>query len=167
MAEMARERDELQETDCRDATVWGEMQRRQFARIEAILDKGQIERSWLIEPGVPDVVLDGLKWLEEERGWNTYAAVVMPNHLHWVTRNSEGRNGELLGDLESFKRFTGRRANKSFDRHGEFWARDDFDHWCRSSEKTTGAVEYVKKNPVKAGLCERWEDWPWTVVNYP
>jgi REP element-mobilizing transposase RayT len=165
--ELAVERAALEKARCRDAQTWEEMRRRQFARIETILDTCQNGRNWLTQGNVPHVLLEGLDWIEKQAGWAVYAAVVMSSHVHLVTRSTNGRNGELLSDLEKFKRFTGREPNRLLKRRGPFWAKEDFDHWCRTPEKVQGAVQYVRNNPVKAGLAKQWQDWPWTVVKWP
>src|SRR4051812_33571047 len=40
------------------------------------------------------------------------------------------------------------------------WQEGFFDHLLRSSESYAEKWEYVRMNPVRAGLCERPEDWP-------
>jgi hypothetical protein len=39
-------------------------------------------------------------------------------------------------------------------------AKDVFDHLLRSAESYAEKSHYVRKNPVRAGLVIRWEDWP-------
>jgi len=158
------ERDALERSGCRDEGSWSDMRKWQFVRMEQILDASRPDRAWLTRGDVPKIVVKGIGWLREEAGWLIHAAVVMPNHIHIVMRNTAGRNGRLLSDLERFKRFTGRLANDLLGRTGTFWARENFDHWCRTPEKTEAAVQYVKSNPVKAGLVDRSESWPWIVI---
>ncbi len=164
VAKLAAEREALQETGCTDEDAWLELRRRQFLRIEALLDAAQANADLVLTAeGLPQTILDSLGWLSREGGWSIGAATVMPTHVHIVMRNLTGRSGELLDDLGKIKRFTGRTANRVHAREGEFWARDDFDHWCRTPEKVEAAVRYVRENPVKAGLVKQWDDWPWTV----
>jgi len=161
--ELSEERAELYESGTSDEDVWMDLHRAQFARIDALLDKGDNDIRWLAEDGVPEIILNSFGWLEDEAGWKIYAATVLSTHIHVVMRNEMGRSGELLGDLEKFKRFSGTAANRVLGRTGRFWARDDFDHWCRTPDKIRSAVNYVRQNPVKAGLVRQWQDWPWTV----
>ena len=164
VAEMKAERDRLEQSDCRDPETWSAMRKRQFLRMEDILHKMDLNRSWLTDERVAPIILQSLKWLRETAGWTIYAAVLMSNHLHAVLRNMSGRNGDLLSDLERFKRFTGREANGILGRAGAFWAREDFDHWCRTPDKTEAAIHYVMNNPVNSGLCTKPEQWPWLLV---
>jgi len=36
-----------------------------------------------------------------------------------------------------------------------------FDHLLRSGESYSQKWEYVRDNPVRAGLVEAWEEWPY------
>ena len=165
--ELSAEREALYRSDCHDEETWLDLHRRQFLRIDALLDAtSEGGRHWLTQGEIPKSIMTSLGWLKNEAGWSIHAATVMSTHIHIVMHNGQGRSGELLNDLEKFKRFTGRAANRILDRTGSFWARDDFDHWCRTADKVEAAVRYVRQNPVKAGLVERWEDWPWTTGDW-
>jgi REP element-mobilizing transposase RayT len=47
------------------------------------------------------------------------------------------------------------------DGEGKHWEKDYFDHVMRSEESYREKWEYVWQNPVRAGLVERPEDWPY------
>jgi len=161
--ELSEERAQLEASGCCDQDIWLNLHRAQFAKIDAILDSKDNDIHWLTKEGVPEIILNSFDWLEKEAGWKIYAATVLSTHVHVVMRNENGRSGELLNDLEKFKRFSGTAANRALGRKGRFWARDDFDHWCRTPDKVRSAVNYVRQNSVKAGLVRQWQDWPWTV----
>jgi putative transposase len=155
-----REREDLLAGAGVDAQAWIALRRRQFERLDALLDASAGTCAWLAKSEIASLVFENLGWLER-RGWRIYAAVVMSTHIHAVMRNTAGRNGELLTDLGYFKSYTASRVNRVLGRKGAFWAPEDFDHWCRSEEKVRGACRYVCLNPVKAGLVGSWQDWPW------
>ena len=158
------ERRALEETAPTDEAVV-ELRRRQFIRIEAILDAQRFVGKGLTEPSVATAFFDGVPWLQSERrGWDVYAVTLMSTHVHMVMRNTAGRTSELFHDLAQFKRQTSREINRLLKRKGSYWAREAFDHWCRTERKVLGAIRYTVNNPVKAGLCEEWRDWPWTQV---
>jgi len=162
--ELVREREELLDSKP-DEEQWTAIVRRQFRRIETILDACDGSDRWLGDASVAGMFLESLKWMESARGWRFYAVTVMPNHVHMVLRNLDGRNDCLLEDVGHLKRFTARMANRLVNRQGPFWAREDFDHWCRTPEKIAGAVSYTVNNPIKAGLARAWNDWPWSRVD--
>ena len=50
--------------------------------------------------------------------------------------------------------------------HDVDWQEDYFDHRLRADERgeqLTAKLEYIRNNPVAAGLCARSEDWPWII----
>ncbi len=53
-------------------------------------------------------------------------------------------------------------ANHLLGRTGSFWQSDWFDLWSRNDAETTRMRDYIRNNPVKAGLVAHSEDHPWT-----
>ena len=45
---------------------------------------------------------------------------------------------------------------------GTFWQTSFWDHFFRGDERLDHVVEYVLNNPVRAGLVERWCDYPFS-----
>ena len=85
---------------------------------------------------------------------------VMPNHVHVLVKQLEGFPlGEIV---KSWKVFTAREANAILGRAGQFWMREYHDRRIRDEKHMNRAIMYIRNNPVKAGLCERPEDWPWS-----
>jgi len=41
------------------------------------------------------------------------------------------------------------------------WQRGFFDHFLRNEESYGQKWNYVRENPVRAGLIQRFEDWPY------
>jgi hypothetical protein len=56
----------------------------------------------------------------------------------------------------------GSQVNRALDRKGRVWQAESFDHVLRSSESLDEKIGYVLENPVRKGLVDRWEDYPWT-----
>jgi len=133
---------------------------RDFRRkIERFLDTGQ-GACHLRRSEVADLLCGALLHFEGERyllsDW-----VVMPNHVHvvlWPTPN------QLLSRiLKSWKQYTSRRAKRLVGLGEEpFWQPESYDHWIRNDEEKARICGYVRNNPVRAGLCQRPEDWRWS-----
>lgn len=87
--------------------------------------------------------------------------VVMPNHVHVLVWPM---NNHVLSDIvRSWKRFTSRRAKPMLGlSEGRFWQPETYDHWVRDDAERSRIVRYIRSNPVKAGLCERPEEWRWS-----
>jgi hypothetical protein len=43
-----------------------------------------------------------------------------------------------------------------------FWQKRYYDSNIRDHEQFVGKLRYIHRDPVKAGLCERGEDWEWS-----
>ena len=87
------------------------------------------------------------------------AWTVMPNHVHVLFMPMPG---EQLGRIvSSWKRFTAREANLLLGRTGAFWQPDYWDRFIRNDSHYAATVNYIDFNPVKAGLVEAPQLWPW------
>jgi REP element-mobilizing transposase RayT len=97
-----------------------------------------------------------------------HAVVVMPDHVHLLLRPLREENGwpfPLLDILQCFKGATAHRINKLFGTTGPVWEEESFDHVLRSDESLEEKCEYIKQNPVVAGLVRRPEEYRWLWVN--
>jgi len=133
-------------------------------RIEAYLDAGRGE-CWLQDGRIGGLVADALQFFHGQR-YELGPWVVMPNHVHVIVRPL----GEHWLDqiVKSWKGFTAREANKLLKRTREsFWAREYYDHLVRNDEECDRLTDYIHDNPVKAGLCARWERWEWSSAYRP
>ena len=99
----------------------------------------------------------------EAHGLDVHAFCLMTNHYHLVV--------ECLRDALSraMHRVNGIHAetfNAKYRRSGHLWG-DRFALWqVRDEEHLRAACGYVLANPVRAGLCERAADWPWSWSPY-
>ena len=142
-----------------------EQERSHFLKVEAILDSASCGDVDLSRQRLTEAIYGGFAWLENaERGWRIPAATVMSTHVHFLAVNVQNRTDALLTDLGQWKRYTSRSINRVMERDGRVWARDHFDHWCRTDEKVVGATRYIANNPVKAGLVSDWKDWSGTRI---
>ena len=89
------------------------------------------------------------------------AYCLMPDHLHLVAGPLE-----MVSVLTFVERFKGRSTNHSwtYGCSGKLWQNRQHDHVVRSTEALEDINAYVLQNPVRAGLVEQAEDWPWSGV---
>jgi REP element-mobilizing transposase RayT len=127
-------------------------------RIEKYLDQGYGE-SLLKDERVAAMVQNSLLKFDAIR-YRLFAWVVMPNHLHWLMTRFE--DYELKDILHSIKSYTAHEANKILNRAGQFWIEDYFDRYIRNEKHFQHTVAYIEMNPVKAGLCDKPGDWPFS-----
>jgi REP element-mobilizing transposase RayT len=142
-----------------DHSAFHEADRERDRQIERYLDRGH-GQCYLRQPQIARTVVDALRYFEGKQ----YALdewVVMPNHVHLVIWPMP--NQILSAILQSRKRQSAREANKLLGRTGQvFWQPESYDHWIRDPEEKARICKYIRNNPVKAGLCARPENWPWS-----
>ena len=51
--------------------------------------------------------------------------------------------------------------NRLVNHKGNVWQDESFDHVLRSSESIREKVEYICQNPIRAGLVEDEDQYPW------
>jgi REP element-mobilizing transposase RayT len=94
-----------------------------------------------------------------ERGVCVGRYVLMPDHLHFFVAFAP-HAPRLSTWVQSLKVFPA-KALRQHGHGGTPWQKGFFDHVLRSQESHAEKWEYVKQNPVRAGLVKRWEDWPY------
>ncbi|MBM3274446.1 MAG: transposase, partial [Candidatus Sericytochromatia bacterium] len=94
------------------------------------------------------------------RKYHLHAWVVMPNHVHLLI--SPKSDSTLAAIAHSLKSCTAKEANGLPGRTGSFWQRENFDRAIRDVEHYRTEIEYIEANPIKAGLCVRIGDWPFS-----
>jgi putative transposase len=96
-------------------------------------------------------------WKEAD-SWFVGRYVILPDHIHlFVSPSSRDAPG-----VKNWVRFWKTVTTKSWptDRDGSVWQRDCWDRQLRSGDSYSQKWEYVRNNPVRHGLVERAEDWP-------
>jgi REP element-mobilizing transposase RayT len=85
--------------------------------------------------------------------------VIMPDHVHVFVVIPPGRI-TLRSWIQSLRSVIGKELLKlRIDK--PHWQEGFFDHVLRSSESYAQKWDYVRMNPVRAGLCETPDDWPY------
>ena len=97
--------------------------------------------------------------------WNVLAGVIMPDHVHWVVSPVEDRDLSIGDFSHGFKRM----LRKCLGPQSWEWQRGCFDRLLRSDENLRSKWIYVKDNPVRHGLTQKAEDWPYYLdfINQP
>ena len=79
----------------------------------------------------------------------------MPDHVHLFVR------GGLDFVLAQWVRMLKRKLSRAIGSELPHWQDGFFDHLIRHSESYAEKWEYVRQNPVRAGLTAVAEEWPW------
>jgi putative transposase len=91
--------------------------------------------------------------------WQCLTYCLMDNHYHLLVRTPEPNLGAGM------HRLNGRYAqgfNARHGRTGHLWEQRYGSVLLAADAHLAQAIGYIALNPVRAGLCERPEDWPWS-----
>jgi putative transposase len=88
---------------------------------------------------------------------HVYGYVVMPGHVHLLL--SEPEKDTLAHALKSLKQGVSRRLIGDAE---HFWQKRYYDFNIRNYPQFVEKLRYIHRNPAKARLCERPEDWEWS-----
>ena len=112
-------------------------------------------------------VLSGL-WARsaEHDGWFVGRFLLMPDHVHlFAMPNLQAvTRGRWL---KMWKSVSARELAMDEGTVGSLWQKDTFDHILRDADSYGAKWDYVRQNPVRAGLCAKPEDWPWQGEIHP
>ena len=92
-------------------------------------------------------------------GCNVYAYCFMPDHLHLVLTGQRD-DASLPGFVQAFKSLGARESWKHNIK--SLWQKGFYDHVLRRGESIDAAAWYVFLNPVRGGLVQQAEDWPYS-----
>ena len=130
------------------------------------------------EPRLAKAVIESLLWTKKEYGWVLFCYCLMPDHLHFLCRPTResvplvngGSRGEVpegvLEHVARFKSFTTNNAWK-LGRTGLLWQRSSYDRVFDMERPFQQVARYVLDNPVRRGLAESWEKWPYSAIVDP
>jgi REP element-mobilizing transposase RayT len=115
------------------------------------------EQKPLTDRALGQSILDSVKFYETRMRWHVTLFLLMPDHLHAVLSFAHSQSmSEVIRDWKRFHK----RINHVI------WQEGYFDHRLRADERgtqLTAKLNYIRQNPVVAGLCTRAKDWPWVI----
>ncbi len=129
-----------------------------------------------------DILVESLKFCQEQKGLQLYAFCIMPNHVHLLAGVEAGKDlTAVIRDLKKYTAFAITKAIEEnlqesrrdwmlwiFRKHGErnrnnttyqFWQQDNHPIELNRNFMITQKLEYIHQNPVRAGICYAPEDY--------
>lgn len=83
--------------------------------------------------------------------------VIMPDHMHFFIRG--GDDFDLAQWMNGLKRAIS--VSLGATKKTPLWQPSFFDHILRNDESYAEKWKYVRHNPVRVGLVQRADDWPY------
>lgn len=108
---------------------------------------------WLTQATVKEALHD--IWLNRATAWLVSDYLLMPDHLHLFCAPRD-----LAFTMERWMGFWKDCFAKVYPGAGTFQV-GGFHHRLRDGESYTQKWQYVRENPVRQGLVQRPEDWPY------
>ena len=131
-------------------------------QILTLLDKYEdagYGQCFLKDERIAKIVQDALLHFHGER-YELIEWCIMPNHVHVLIKVEPGVSLSTI--LHSWRTYTAHEANKVLGRTGQFWMHEYFDRYIRDIDHFNKTINYIRNNPVKAGLTTEPAQWPWT-----
>ncbi len=119
-------------------------------------------------------LLKNIRYCQEHKGLELFAYVIMSNHAHFVMRRSVGLLSDLLRDFKSFTakqllhliatmpnesrsewmllHFNHAGLKSAQNKEFAFWKKDSHPIELYTAKVFDQKVEYIHRNPVKAGI---------------
>ena len=115
-------------------------------------------RSLLARPQV-DAIMRQFCGRAEDRGVAVGRYVIMPDHIHLFAALTPQQIG-LAQWVQSLRSIIGKRLLE-LGQQKPHWQEGFFDHLLRNDESYAQKWQYVRMNPVRAGLAATPEQWPY------
>ncbi len=112
----------------------------------------------LADPGAYSVFEQELERVRKQYGLVVAGYVLMPEHVHLLL--GEPLVSSLSVALQVLKQETSRKLKRKGD--AQFWQRRYYDFNVHSGLKRVQKLRYMHRNPVRRGLVNKPEQWPWS-----
>jgi len=103
-------------------------------------------------PSLGSKIIESIRHYHEQRSWFCHVALLMPDHIHLLLNIAS--NDMLSQTIGSWKRWLAKYQATS-------WQPNYFDHRLRNDESLQQKTDYILLNPVRAGLIQQAQDWPY------
>jgi putative transposase len=100
-----------------------------------------------------------LRTLCEDNNVPLYAYCIMPDHPHFLLSASQ-----TVGIIEFIREIKSLSTRLAWQHgfKGSLWQRSFYDHFLRRDEDCRLVASYIVGNPVRKGIVEHWEDYPFS-----
>jgi REP element-mobilizing transposase RayT len=104
-----------------------------------------------------EALIESAKLYDRHQRWYITVFVLMPDHIHALLSFHRDKSmSRVIGDWKHYHSH----------QHGIVWQAGYFDHRLRDDERgeqLAAKINYIRHNPIAAGLCAKMEDWPWWI----
>jgi REP element-mobilizing transposase RayT/mono/diheme cytochrome c family protein len=109
-------------------------------------------KNTLCHPNIAREIFDSVEFRNQNTIWYAHLVCLMPDHLHGLISFPYERPMKQI--MSDWKRFLATKLKIE-------WQRDFFDHRLRRDESYREKADYIRANPVRAGLTTASDPWPY------
>ena len=129
-----------------------------FVALDRLLDTARCGPMHLAAPRIATLVRASILHCARV-DYDLHAWVIMPNHVHLLITPQR----DVSSFLRRLKGYSARQANQALGEPGKpFWQDESYDRLVRSGDEFRRIGRYIVANPVKAGLAQSAEAFPWS-----
>ncbi|MDA0322510.1 MAG: transposase [Verrucomicrobia bacterium] len=119
------------------------------------------QRKTLLSSDAAHQILLGLWERSVDRNnWFVGDYLLMPDHVHMFARPSLDADS-MRSWVKMWKSVSSRKLTSGLGVDPPIWQEEYFDRYLRSAESYSEKWQYVRENPVRAGLVSSPNDWPY------
>ena len=115
---------------------------------------------WMADAQVQRSLCD--VWSREALAWRVGYYLLMPDHLHFICSSADPRF-----TIERWIQFWKSQFRRSHPLNSWAFQRNAFHHRIRNQQEYDETWNYVRENPLRRGLVQRIEDWPFQGTLFP
>jgi len=109
------------------------------------------------------LLIKEMRSLHDAKLVESFAWVVMPDHLHWLIKLGPLTLAKLMQQIKSRSAIAINKACP--DHYARLWQKGFHDHALRSEEDLQETARYIVANPLRAGLIQHIGDYPlWDAI---
>jgi len=110
------------------------------------------EENQLCHEAVASKLFETVEFRQNRGEWYVHLLLMMPDHVHGLISFPTDKSMRKI--IQDWKESVARRV-------GVKWQRDFFDHRLRNDENFVEKADYIRMNPVRKGLVEESDKWPY------
>ncbi len=129
-----------------------------------IVNRGNARQEIFHEPADFDKFAYILACYKDKFGFKMYHCCLMPNHIHflWEIPKAEILSKAMQGITLSYTRF----HHAKYKQVGHFWQGRFKNVLVEKESHAMHIGGYIEKNPVRAGLVKKPDDWKWSSFRF-
>ncbi len=137
--------------------------KRYFADYDNLLERYSKKDDFLRKPKVAQLIINKMKEYDGKR-YNLLAYCIMSNHVHMLFCTADYQNETISKTMQLIKGGSAHASNQILKREGKFWQKESYDHYVRNDNELKNIIHYILENPVKAGITEEWQKYPFSYL---